>query len=161
MKKIIYTILLISNYLYSQNPNTNKSFYNIDIKSPGITDFIKYGNMSSLSYTGNLDFSIPILQESSINLSYDSSGFRPAKRSGLVGLNWYLNMGGAITREVNGMPDDQIGEPNSNGARKETNGFIVGIRNKTHTKDNVFSFNSSDGIESLNLDYYLLIHHYP
>ncbi len=156
MKKLIYAILLMSSYLYSQNPTSNSKFYNIDIKSPGITDFIKYGNMSSLSYTGALDFSIPLIEETSINLSYDSSGFRPSKRSGLVGLNWYLNMGGAITREVNGMPDDQIGEPNVNGAIKETNGFIVGVRNRTHTKENVFNFNLADGVENWNLDYYLL-----
>ncbi len=155
MKKLIYTVLLISTTLYSQNPTSNSRFYNFDIKSPGITDFIKYGNMSSLSFTGNIDFSIPLIEESTINLNYDSSGFRPSKRSGLVGLNWYLNMGGAITREVNGMPDDQMGEPNSNGSRKETNGFIVGVRNKIHTKENVFNFNLADVMENLNLDFYL------
>lgn len=155
MKNLIYTILLISSCLYSQNPTSTSKYYNIDIKSPGITDFMKYGNISSLSYIGALDFSIPLIKEFSINLSYDSSGFRPSKRSGIVGLNWYLNMGGAITREVNGMPDDQMGEPNDNGATKETNGFIVGIRNKIHNRDDVFNFNSSDGFESMNLDYYL------
>jgi hypothetical protein len=162
MKKLIYILLLVSSCLYSQN----SKFYNIDIKSPGITDFIKYGNMSSLSYTGALDFSIPLIEEASINLSYDSSGFRPAKRSGLVGLNWYLNMGGAITREVEGMPDDQIGEPHAVAGpggdggyvqplHKYTNGFIVGIRNMIHNKDNVFNFSSSDGSLSVNYDYYL------
>ena len=160
MKKII----LISYYFiaiqvgYSQS-NIEKQ---IDIKSPNIDSFIKYGSLSSISSTGNLDYEIPLISTESknvnpidISIRYDASGFRPNKRSGTVGLNWYLNMGGVITRDINGMPDDQIGEPNSNAAQRETNGFIVGVRNLTHNYNNVFNFNNSDGYNALDLDYYL------
>jgi hypothetical protein len=160
-------LLLFAISAISQNPSGNKQYYNIDIKSPGISDFIKYGNMSSPSYTGALDLEIPLFISStkginplSITLKYDSSGFRPEKRPGLVGLNWFLNMGGAITRTVNGMPDDQMGTPNSGGAsgspvQKPTNGFIVGVRNKTHNINNVFNLSSSELYNAANLEFYL------
>lgn len=155
-------ILISINFFYAQSPTVNRKFYEIDIKSPGIEDFVRYGNISSASYTGSLNYEIPLISNLkggtpiSISLGYDASGFRPSKRPGLVGLNWYLIMGGAITRDVNHIPDDQTGDPSSNGFIKETNGFIVGTRNRTHDKNNVYSFSPNSGMENMNLDFYLL-----
>jgi len=162
--KIVLFLMLITLFkVNSQNLTTYKKFYEIDIKSPGVENFVKYGNLTSATYTGNLSYEIPLISNLkggspiSISLGYDASGFRPLKRSGLVGLNWFLNMGGAITRDVNGVADDQIGNPESNGTpeNKITNGFIVGTRNRTHDKNNVYNFLSSVGMENLNLDFYL------
>ena len=41
-----------------------------------------------------------------INLSYDASGVRVNQRSTLTGLGWNLQVGGRISRQVNGLPDD-------------------------------------------------------
>ena len=98
--KIIVMILISINFFYAQSPTVNRKFYEIDIKSPGIEDFVRYGNISSASYTGSLNYEIPLISNLkggtpiSISLGYDASGFRPSKRPGLVGLNWYLIMDG-------------------------------------------------------------------
>ena len=128
MKKLIYAILLISGSLYSQHEK--RSSY--DVKSPNVSDFIRYGNIPVKMYTGELDLNIPLLSHEDIglSLSYNSSGFIPNKRSGIVGLNWNLNGIGMISREVKGIPDDHIGAPDvSPGINGRTgHGFMVGIK---------------------------------
>lgn len=163
MKKNIYIFycLILIQFAYSQINGDNN--FKIQIKSPAVTSFIKYGNISSLSYTGTLNYQIPLLSTPTegvnpinISLQYDGSGFRPTKRSGLVGLNWFLNVGGVITREINGVADDQMGEISSNGATIPTNGFIVGVRNKIHNAIDVFNINNNDLYYNvMNFDSYL------
>ena len=149
MKKISILFLLLTTGIISSQ---NNPYFDPQIKTPGVTDFVKYGNMSSTSYTGELKVNIPLLnidipQQNplDISLSHVASGFRPSKRNGIVGQNWFLNVGGAITREVNGMPDDQKGNPNCNTGctSNYTNGFIVGVQNKTYTPAAVFGFDPS------------------
>lgn len=85
-------------------------------QSPDVWSMIKYGNANIDYYTGTLGISIPIYTykdnnfEIPISIDYASSGFQPGSPSGLVGQGWYLNFGGAITREVRGIPDDAIQE---------------------------------------------------
>jgi len=149
MKKIVLSFIITILSINCINSQTN--YFDPQIKTPGVSDFVKYGNINSTSYTGELKLNIPILnfaipQQNSldISLSYVASGFRPNKRNGLVGQNWFLNVGGAITREVNGMPDDQKGVPTTNGLYPNyTNGFIVGASQKTHNPQDVFQFNSN------------------
>lgn len=128
MRKITYIILLITNCLFSQTEK--RSSY--DVKSPNVSDFIRYGNIPVKMYTGELDLNIPLVSEGGINLSlsYNSSGFIPSKRSGIVGLNWNITGIGMISREVNGIPDDHIGAPNtSSGINGRTgHGFMVGMQ---------------------------------
>ena len=128
MKKIFYTIILISNCLYSQTEKRGS----YDVKSPNVSDFIRYGNIPVKMYTGELDFNLPLLKQDDIDLSlsYNSSGFIPNKRSGIVGLNWNINGIGMISREIRGLPDDHIGEPSSDpGINGRTgHGFMVGMQ---------------------------------
>lgn len=49
------------------------------------------------------DLSVPV------SLSYNSSGVRVAGSEGPAGMNWNLNAGGKVTREVRGLPDDYNG----------------------------------------------------
>lgn len=160
MKKIsILFLSLMTGILCSQN----NPYFDPQIKTPGVTDFVKYGNMSSTSYTGELKVNIPLLNIDipkqnplEVSLSHVASGFRPSKRNGIVGQNWFLNAGGVITREVNGMPDDQKGNPNCNGCLPNyTNGFMVGVQNKTYIPAAVFGFNSSSVYISTFLEPYL------
>ena len=137
-------------------------YYQLNTKTPGVTDFIKYGNTATQLYTGTIDLQIPLISASqknqspiNVSIAYNSSGFLPAKRSGLVGLNWFLNVGGAITREVRDTPDDNYGTPQDEfgtyGTPTDpytlygTNGFIVGTKKNTYPIDDVYSFKSSTG----------------
>ena len=76
-------------------------------------DMIKYGGITPSLYTGAMSWSLPLYTYSDpdfiipISLEYNYDGFRPATPSGEVGLGWSLRVGGAITREVRGVPDEQ------------------------------------------------------
>ena len=83
-------------------------------QSPQVLSFMKYGNMSSVDlYTGTVATSIPIYTykysefEIPISINYASSGFIPNVPTGIIGLGWYLNSGGCITREVRVIPDEK------------------------------------------------------
>lgn len=170
MKKLIFTIIITFSIIknYSQIGN-NKI---INVKSPEVTDFIRYGNISSSNFNGELNsqiplLSIPIKQQNNLDifLAYNSSGFVPSKRSGIVGLNWHLNVGGLITREVNGVPDDQLGQPmtaQAGGNNYIPNGFIAGVKlqktytSSTYNNDNIFNNPLSYGFaQDTNPDIYL------
>lgn len=60
-------------------------------------------NVPIYTYKDN-DFELPI------SASYVSEGFVPSRQTGILGLNWFLNCGGAISREIVGIPDDRIYE---------------------------------------------------
>lgn len=70
-------------------------------------------NVPIYTYKDN-DFELPI------SVSYVSEGFVPSRQTGILGLNWFLNCGGSIAREIKGIPDDYI-DSNS-----DMNGFIQG-----------------------------------
>lgn len=163
MKKIITCItLLFLSVVNGQNNQPSDRYVNLNIKSPGVSDFIKYGNLTSANYTGELKVDIPLLNINIPNqspieasLTYVGSGFKPGKRNGIVGQNWFLNVGGMITRKINGMPDDKKGEPAINGSSSYTNGFLVGIANKIHNPNDVFYFSSTTGYTASNYERYL------
>ena len=129
MKKIVAFLLVVSSYGYGQS--------NQDVKSPNMADFTRYGNIPVKMYAGELDVTVPVLKvpvgnqdEINLALSYNASGFIPSKRPGIVGLNWNLNGIGAITRKVNGCPDDHIGVPQTSGGTngRYEHGFMVGMK---------------------------------
>ena len=82
------------------------------IPSPQTWDFMAYGRVPVGLHTGQLDLEIPLYHykdrdfDIPITLAYNSAGFTPSKPAGPVGLNWFLNYGGVITRQVVGYPDD-------------------------------------------------------
>ncbi len=64
-------------------------------------------------FTGIPSISVPLYNYShhnglnlDVSLSYFAGGTKVSEQSSTVGLNWYLNAGGVITRQVRGMPDD-------------------------------------------------------
>jgi hypothetical protein len=140
MKKYILPALLLSNIcINSQSVSDLKSSFINNIKSPQVTDFMRYGNIPVKKYVGELDLNIPLLsiptQDGSnidISLAYNASGFVPSKKSGIVGFNWNLMAGGAISREVRGEADDQLGSPQTMDASGQMkhfeHGLIAGIR---------------------------------
>ncbi len=80
--------------------------------SPEAQAFTKYGNTPVNLYTGSPNISIPIYTykgreiDLPISLTYDASGIKVEQLANQVGLGWNLNVGGRISRIVNGMPDD-------------------------------------------------------
>ena len=80
-------------------------------QTPEAAAFVKYGNIPVNMYTGTPNISVPLhtLQGREfslpIALSYDASGIKVDQIATWVGLGWNLNAGGAITRQVQGIPD--------------------------------------------------------
>ncbi len=75
---------------------------------------MRYGTTPVDYYTGTARVDVPVYTYSDndfcipISASYASTGFQPQRQTGILGLNWFLNCGGSITREVRGLPDDHI-----------------------------------------------------
>lgn len=85
------------------------------IRSPQVADmmrFDKVGNVSKLSGRLDLDIELARIKDNDFDLPvtirYNSAGFMPSSAESYVGLNWSLSTGGAIIREVKGVPDDII-----------------------------------------------------
>ncbi|WP_276733714.1 hypothetical protein, partial [Chryseobacterium carnipullorum] len=140
MKKTIISIILLANVFISAQSalDMNKAITN-NIKSPQVTDFIRYGNIPIKKNVGELDLSIPLLSVSTqsgndinLGISYNASGFIPNKNAGTIGFNWELTAGGLITREVRGEADDQMGSPQTidsyGSMRHFEHGLIAGIK---------------------------------
>ena len=83
--------------------------------SPEAAAFAKYGGTPVSHYNGTPNISVPLagLKGRSItvplSLTYDASGIKVEQLASHVGLGWNLNAGGAVTRQVHGLPDDYIG----------------------------------------------------
>ncbi|TXN36136.1 hypothetical protein FVB32_16390 [Flagellimonas hymeniacidonis] len=80
--------------------------------SPEAEAFTKYGNTSVSLYTGTPNISVPLYTHKGreldlpMGLTYDASGIKVEQMASQVGLGWNLNVGGRISRIVNGFPDD-------------------------------------------------------
>lgn len=112
----------------------------VNFLSPQTYEFVKYGNIPASHFTGETNVTIPIYTykdqdfELPIYLGYNSSGFIPGKREGVVGLNWFINTGaGVITRSVNGWPDERTGKPTT--IPTELHGLYYGIKNNLQVKN--------------------------
>lgn len=131
LKKLLLLTCSISlaHNLYAQE-SINNSSEAADISAyaptPQTWAFIRYGSNPVDYYTGKAMVNVPIYTykdndfELPISVSYVSEGFVPSRQTGILGLNWFLNCGGSIAREIKGIPDDYI-DSNS-----DMNGFIQG-----------------------------------
>lgn len=85
----------------------------INANSPDVWSMIKYGDADVNLYTGSIGLTIPIYtyqdEDFTIPISFDyaSTGYKPNIQTGVLGMGWYLNVGGAITREVKGVYDEE------------------------------------------------------
>ncbi|NVK51767.1 MAG: hypothetical protein HWD85_02455, partial [Flavobacteriaceae bacterium] len=80
--------------------------------SPTAFELGKYGDIPVNESTGMANISVPLYTYSTpnlsvpISLSYTTSGVKVDQVASWVGLGWNLNAGGAISRTVRGMPDE-------------------------------------------------------
>ena len=132
--------------------------YEYYVPSPQTSDFVKYGNLPVSHYTGNLNLQVPIYNYSDkdfnidVSLGFNSSGFVANKQPGIVGMNWFLNAGGAITRSIKGVPDDF--EKNVS-LKRYMNGLWVGLKRDANTYLTSEIYNFTRGDSTLHLDWVL------
>lgn len=173
MKNFFITSLLFSTLLFkAQSANDMRNSFISNIKSPQVTDFMRYGNIPIKKYVGELDLSIPLISVPAqdgnnidISLAYNASGFIPSKKSGIVGFNWSIMAGGVITREVKGEADDQLGSPQTlNGINgRHEHGYLAGIKQfggnigQLPTDNDINTLNNAkvvSAIDNINDDFY-------
>jgi hypothetical protein len=155
----IYILLL---YLFSIQIMGQTPLTNAEIKSPQSYAFEKYGNVPVNLYMGAIDLKIPIttIGNNEVNIStdltYDSSGFVPHKKSDAAGIGWSILAGGRITRIVNGTADEYIGnnledayQVNPYGNALDLHGFIKGTKSNSATT-NVQAYNLNGGSGNTN-----------
>jgi len=104
--------LIYSINLFGQSNNFEKLF-EILPPSPNAASIAKFGGIEPSLATGAASFQIPLYEFQStalklpISISYYSTGFKVDEISSRVGTGWNLNAGGAITRTVFGLPDEE------------------------------------------------------
>ncbi len=106
-------------------------------------------------YTGQANISIPLIQiktgEITIPISVDyigGEGLRPINPYSNAGLGWKLSAGGAITRTINGQPDEITAPPAG-----ELKGFFsitANFTNNEAVRNNAYTFINNDGDLSIN-----------
>ncbi|MBG6130718.1 hypothetical protein IWQ47_002194 [Aquimarina sp. EL_43] len=114
MKKfLVFNVLLFLlniNTFYGQT-----DLPNVISPSPEASSITKFVDMKINEYQGMIQQQIPLYQISDgtinlpISLNYQSGGFKVVESSSSIGLGWSLYAGGAVTRSVNGLPDDNSG----------------------------------------------------
>jgi YD repeat-containing protein len=123
MRSISYSLLIfiflitccINNNARGQNSATQFCLSNPIPAPPGSASLANYSTMPVNLYAGKPVIDIPLWELKSrslsipIKLSYNSSGIKVQEPSDWVGMGWTLMAGGAITRTVRGLPDDQAG----------------------------------------------------
>lgn len=86
------------------------------VPTPQTSAFIRYGSNPVDHYTGSLSVQIPLYTYSDndftlpVSVGYSSQGLMPGRQTGILGMNWFLCCGGAISREIKGVADDRTSD---------------------------------------------------
>lgn len=89
--------------------------------TPQTQAFVRYGNNTVDMNTGSVSINIPVYTykdndfELPLSLTYTSQGFVPGQQTGILGLGWFLNCAGIISREIKGVPDDYVSSDGTKG----------------------------------------------
>lgn len=150
---IVFQLIILLTEIHGQSSGGHLAnqdrFANANLMAPQSFSFTKYGGHTPLLSTGELNLQIPIYTyrdadfQIPISLGYGSAGFMPNQREGTIGLGWHLNGGGgAVTRIVNGVPDDTRSSRTLHGYY-DLDGLLYGIKNnlavKSTSKANIFN----------------------
>jgi YD repeat-containing protein len=114
---LIFLNFLFATTLCSSQVNTD---LRPQVKSPEVNKFEQYMNMPVNLVSGTPQVSIPIYtleyggMTLPISLEYDASGVKVESIASSVGQNWSLNVGGVVSRNTKGAPDEgSVGYPKS------------------------------------------------
>ncbi|EJL65546.1 RHS repeat protein [Flavobacterium sp. CF136] len=112
--KLIFITLLVSNAIFSQVTKDLPNYFPV---SPNAASFAKEGLFPVDYSTGKINISIPLYTIKTkeltvpIDINYNSAGIQLDELASWVGLGWNLNAGGAVIRNVKGIPDTGTGVP--------------------------------------------------
>lgn len=82
--------------------------------APQAWSFTRYGNAVNNMYTGTVSVQIPVYTykdkdfEIPVSINYASNGLIPGMEAGPLGVGWFLQAGGSITREIKQKPDGAL-----------------------------------------------------
>ena len=94
-------------------PGQEKVLGDYVVSDPQVWSFMKYGGSTPDLYTGTVRAEIPVYNYSDpdfeipVSLTYASNGYMPNVMANYVGLGWTLSAGGVITRQVQGIRDNE------------------------------------------------------
>lgn len=125
------------------------------IQTPQTQNFIRYGDTPVNLYTGTIGTSIPVYTykdndfEIPISLNYASNGLIANNQTGIVGLGWYLNAGGVISRTIEGIPDeDSSGGGKAAGYYKYHREAVVDEQSNPLTRGKMMNIDTYQPIEA-------------
>lgn len=118
-KKILIILGSIYSLAYNGQSSSAGGQNSLDYENNKIQTYEKDFDLDL--YTGTVNIKIPLQQIKADNISldvglnYDATGVLVNNVSGIVGQNWFLNAGGAITRKIKGMCFDELTYVSSQG----------------------------------------------
>ncbi len=118
IKKVIVMIftILFGKTVFCQNPTVKGDIPSVAPPSPSVEALMKFQEIAVNNYTGIPDISIPILdvpthsKDVNVNivLRYHPANVKADNVAGDVGLGWSLQAAGTISRNVRGLPDEEL-----------------------------------------------------
>lgn len=141
-RKIILSVLWLFGFSFYSGQNIPT------IKSPQTYNIEKFGNIPVSMNTGSVSYDVNLFNYGdiyngngyNIGLRYYGTGFVPAKKSNYVGLDWSLDIGGSVSREVRGLPDDFFSDwPEKQGLY----GYLEGVKTSNKTNNDIYNQNYS------------------
>jgi hypothetical protein len=112
--------------------------------------------------TGALRVNIPLYTVKSgnvtlpITLNYSTSGIKSTDIEGTAGIGWNVAVGGAITREVRGIPDDVMGDLSGTGRT----GWITSTNGNTINSMTIANTTNPPNYSNVNTDYQFILNHF-
>lgn len=124
LKNLSLALLLLTMATTAANAQTNETVASEPfsyVPTPQTKAFMRYGNNAVNMNTGTVTLNIPVYTytdndfEIPVSVTYLSQGLMPGNQTGILGLGWFLNCGGTVSREIVGVPDDCVASNNING----------------------------------------------
>ena len=119
----------------------------------------RQGGLTPSLYTGTMSWSLPLYVYEDpefripLSLDYSFGGYRPSQRSGVAGYGWAVNCGGAITREVRGLPDEGVTVQNGLYYRPVKGWPETGAAGLSPSTDNLYSVHRPSMVPTNNNGY--------
>lgn len=107
-KYAVVTFLVLTSLNFTHAQVDNK----VVLPSADVAKMLTPANVDVNYYTGRLSLSLPIyvIKDGDItipiSLNYYSGGVKVSETATKVGLGWDLNVGGVVSRNINGLPDE-------------------------------------------------------
>jgi hypothetical protein len=160
---ICFALVITTVKIFAQS-NARQPHDNLNFSSGSSPNGAGMGGGESINvdaYTGKLSVGIPIYSfgntasglSHNISLNYDGGGVQVDAIASNIGLNWQLNFGGGIQRQVNGLPDEQgIIGTNIIQATADPSDLKNIIDNKTDSEFDTYYFSAGNNGGSFIID---------